>query len=124
MVKKRLQYGVEHFSPKEDGTMKKLMRLLRRVRIRFRRSTSLTKAVVLSAVALSLVALLTLHFTIRAAEKRAEELAQEAAQLEQENKDLGDKKDGLGSADGIEDIAKDEGMVGENDIIIIPNTGN
>lgn len=104
--------------------MKKLMRLLRRVRIRFRRSTSLTKAVVLSAVALSLVALLTLHFTIRAAEKRAEELAQEAAQLEQENKDLGDKVDGLGSADGIEDIAKDEGMVGENDIIIIPNTGN
>lgn len=103
--------------------MKKLIRLLKRVRIKFRRSTSLTKTVVLSAVILSLAALLTLHFTISATRKQAEELRSEAAQLEQENKELGDKVDSLGSADGVEDIAKDEGMVGENDIIITPNTG-
>lgn len=103
--------------------MKKLIKLLSRIRIKFRRSSSLTKTVVISTVALSLVALLTLHLTINAARKRAEELRSEAAQLEQENKELGDKIDSIGSADGVENIAQDEGMVGENDIIIIPNNG-
>lgn len=100
--------------------MEKLIRLLSRVRIKFRRSTSLTKTVVLSAVVLSLAALLTLRLTIDAAQAKADALKDEAAQLEQENKDLEDKVDSLGSADGVEDIAKDEGMVGENDIIITP----
>ncbi len=103
--------------------MKKLIRLLKRVRIKFRRSTSLTKTVVLSAVILSLAALLTLHFAISATRKQAEELRSEAAQLEQENKELNDKIDGIGSADGVEEEARDEGLVGENDIIIIPNSG-
>lgn len=100
--------------------MEKLIRLLSRVRIKFRRSTSLTKTVVLSAVVLSLAALLTLRLTIDATQAKADALKDEAAQLEQENKDLEDKVDSLGSADGVEDIAKDEGMVGENDIIITP----
>lgn len=103
--------------------MQKLIKLLSRVRIKFRRSSSLTKTVVLSAVVLSLAALLTLHLTINATQAKADALKDEAAQLEQENKELEDKVDSLGSADGIEDIAKDEGMVGENDIIITPNTG-
>ena len=103
--------------------MKKLIRFLSRIRIKFRRSSSLTKTVVISACVLSLVALLTLHLTIRSTQKRAEELAKEAAQLEQENKELGDKIDSIGSAEGVENIAQDEGMVGENDVIIVPNTG-
>ena len=103
--------------------MKKLIKLLSRIRIKFRRSSSLTKTVVISTVALSLVALLTLHLTINATRKRAQDLTNEAAQLEQEHKELGDKKDNIGSADGVEEAARDEGMVGENDIIIIPNSG-
>ena len=62
--------------------MKKLIKLLSRIRIKFRRSSSQTKTVVISTVALSLVALLTLHLTINATRKRAEELRSEAAQLE------------------------------------------
>ena len=103
--------------------MKKLIKLLSRIRIKFRRSSSLTKTVVISTVALSLVALPTLHLTINATRKRAQELTNEAAQLEQENKELNDKIDGIGSADGVEEEARDEGLVGENDIIIIPNSG-
>ena len=108
---------------KEEDAVKKLIRFLSRIRIQFRRSSSLTKTVVISTCVLSLVALLTLHLTIHSAQKRTEELAKEAAQLEQEQTDLNDKIDSIGSAEGVENIAQDEGMVGENDLIITPNTG-
>ena len=103
--------------------MQKLIKLLSRVRIKFRRSSSLTKTVVLSAVVLSLAALLTLHLTINATQAKTDALKDEAAQLEHENKELSDKIDNTGSADDAKEEAFDEGMVGENDIIITPNTG-
>lgn len=101
--------------------MEKLRRLLRRVRVVYRRSSRLTKTVVLSAVVLSMAALLTLHLTARAAEARYEDLKDEAARLEQENDRLEENIEGLGSADSVEQIARDElGLVDPDTLVINP----
>lgn len=101
--------------------MEKLRRLLRRIRVVYRRSSRLTKTVVLSAVVLSMAALLTLHLTAGALQTRAEELKDEAARLEQENQQLESNIDGLGSADSVEQIAGDElGLVDPNTVVIHP----
>ena len=101
--------------------MKKLMRLLRRVRIKFVRSSRRTKMMVLGMVAICMIALLTLNLTINALEKRAEEARKEAARLEYEQSQLEDKIDGLGSVGSIEDIAQGElGMVPGDSVVIQP----
>ena len=101
--------------------MEKLRRLLRRIRVVYRRSSRLTKTVVLSAVVLSMVALLTLHLTAGALQAKAEELTDEAARLEQENQQLERDIDGLGAADSVEQIAGDElGLVDPNTVVIHP----
>lgn len=101
--------------------MKKLIRLLSRVRVKFIRSSRRTKTMVLCMVALSIVALLTLNLTITALRNRAEEARKEAARLEYENSLLEDKNNNLGSADSIEDIAQGElGMVPGDSIVIQP----
>ncbi len=98
--------------------MKKLMRLLRRIRVRFVQSSRRTKTVVVTMVAVCMVALLTLSLTIHTLNKRAEEARQEAARLEYEQSLLEDKIDNLGTAEGAGDAAKDEGYVDENTHII------
>ena len=101
--------------------MAKLIDKLKRIRLVYRRSSTLTKAVVLSAIVLSMAALLTLHLTISAARQRNEELTDQAAQLEQENSDLEENIEGLGSAEGVEQIARDElGLVDPDTVIIEP----
>lgn len=101
--------------------MDRIVRLLKRVRLVYRRSSTLTKAVVLSAIVLSMAALITLQLTISAAQDRTQDLTDQAAQLEQENQQLEDKIDNLGSADSVEDIAKDElDMVDPDTVIIEP----
>lgn len=101
--------------------MDRIVRLLKRVRLVYRRSSTLTKAVVLSAIVLSMAALITLQLTISAAQDRTQDLTDQAAQLEQENQQLEDKIDNLGSADSVEDIARDElDMVDPDTVIIEP----
>lgn len=101
--------------------MGKLIDRLKRVRLVYRRSSSLTKTVVLSAIVLSMAALLTLHLTVRAARQEAEDLGRQAAQLEQENQELEENIAGLGSVEGVEQIARDElGLVKPDTVIIEP----
>ena len=101
--------------------MKKLIRLLSRVRVKFTRSSRRTKMMVLCMVALSIVALLTLNLTINALQNRAEEARKEAARLEYENSLLEDKNNNLGSAGSVEDIAQGElGMVPGDSVVIQP----
>ena len=101
--------------------MKKLIRILRRVRVKFSRSSRRTKMVVVGMVALSMVALMALNLTITAYRNRTEEAKKEAARLEYENSQLQESIDELGSADSIEDIAKDElGMVPTDAVVIRP----
>ena len=76
--------------------MKKLIRMLGRIRVKFSRSSRRTKTVVICMAALCMVALLTLNLTITAYRNRAEAARQEAARLEYENSQLQDSIDDLG----------------------------
>ncbi len=100
--------------------MGKLRKLLKRIRLVYKPSTTMTKTVVISAIAVSLVALVILNIAIKAKEKKLEEERNQAFQQEQINQDLQDKQEGLGSAEGIDDIAKDDGMVDGDAVIITP----
>ena len=103
--------------------MKRFLARLRRIRFVYRRSSNLTKTVVMSTIVLSVAALVALSVSIHAANVRAQELKEQAAQLEQENDRLEDKIDSLGSADSVEDIAKDElGLVDPDTIVVKPES--
>lgn len=94
---------------------------LKRIRIKYRRSSTLTKTVVMSAIVLSMTALLILHITADATRQKTDDLTDQAAQLEQENEQLEENIDGLGSADSVEQIAKDElGLVDPDTVVIQP----
>lgn len=101
--------------------MKRIKRMLKQIRLVYCKSNTLTKTVVMSAIVLSMAALLTLHLSITIAEKRTAELTEQAAQLEQENEQLEENIDALGSADSVQQIAKDElGLVDPDTVVIDP----
>lgn len=92
-----------------------------RIKLVYQRSSTLLKCVVLAALLLSSAALLAIGHTV--AQLRAETEAQraEAAALEQENEDLSDAIDDLGSVQSVKDIASKElGLVDPNTVIIEP----
>jgi len=96
--------------------------LLKKIRLVYRRSSKLTKSVVLCAIVLSTVTLLTLRGELLKAQARAEELRSQAAGLEQENQQLEESIDNLGSLDSVEDIAQNKGdLLDGNAVILQPN---
>ena len=102
--------------------MGKIRNLLKRVRFVYRRSSTLTKTMVTAAIVVSMLALLTMSLATDAAIKRYEELRQQAAQLERENKEQADKNDKLGTIEGAEDAAKDEGYLPSGSVVIVPDS--
>lgn len=100
--------------------MHRIKRFLKRIRLVYRRSSILTKAVVLSAIVLSMAALITIQLSTGAAQDRTKELADQAAQLEHDNQQLEDRIDDLGSADSVKDIAGENGYVDGDTVIIEP----
>ena len=101
--------------------MGRLRSTLRRVRLVYRRSSTLTKTVVIATIAMSMVALAFLHGRIAAAEKRYEMEKQQAAHLEQDNNKLEENINSIGSVGNAEQIAKDElGMLPSDSVIMIP----
>ena len=125
MEKNRLQcYRVCPFPEytQKEAAMRKLRSFLRRVRIKYRRSSTLTKAVVICTIVVCMVALLVIGWRIDSVIADYEAKRDLAAQLEQENDKLGENIDNLGSADSIEQIAKDElGMVPSDAVVITPD---
>lgn len=98
-----------------------LRNLTSRIRLVYKRSNTLTKVAVCTAVVLSTAALLMLHSATLDAQANRDALQQQAQQLEQEKNQLSDKIDSLGSADSVEQIAKDElGLVDPDTVIITP----
>lgn len=81
---------------------------LRNVQVKFRRSRPLTKVVVIAAIVLTTVALLTLRWVQNDIEAETQRMQEEAAQLIEENADLQEKIDDLGSMDSITGIAQEE----------------
>ena len=99
--------------------MERIAEFLSRIKIEYRRSRPLTKMVAVAAIALSMVALLTLSWAKYDVQKQTQEMMGEAARLEQENAQLEQKIDALGSVHSAEQIAQEElGMVSPDTVLI------
>lgn len=96
--------------------------ILSRVRVVYRRSSTLVKCVVLATIVLCTVTLLTLRFSIMDADAKAEDLRNQAAQLEQENQKLEKDISALGTVQSVKKIASEElGLVDPDTVIYSPN---
>ena len=93
------------------------------IRIVFQKGSKTIKRVAVVAVALSLLALLSIHFAIDAAEARTADLRAQAAALEQENQGLQDYIGDLGSVQSVQRIAREELGLEDPDTIIIDPQG-
>jgi cell division protein FtsB len=94
---------------------------LRKTRFVRRRSSLLTKAVLLSVVAFSTAALLALNAALVSIQEQTEDLRTQAVALEQEQQDLENRIDQLGTEDSTKQIAQEElGLVEPGTIIINP----
>lgn len=101
--------------------MSQLQNFIRRTRLVFVRSSRLTKILILSAMVFSLVALAILRTAIGMGSNHLDSLRHQAAQLEQENSQLEQDIDYLGSLDSLQQIAKDElGLVDPDTVVLQP----
>ena len=95
--------------------------LFSRIRLVYRRSSTLTKCVVLAAIVLSTVALLTLTAAIRDAQAAIEANRIEAAALEQQNTKLEEDIAGLGSLESDKALAEEKlGLVDPDTVVFTP----
>ena len=94
---------------------------LSHIRLIYRRSSTLVKCAVLSAIVLSTAALIVLRISIQSAKGQQAELQQQAAQLEQENRALTRQIAELGTVESIKRIATLElGLVDPNSQFFTP----
>ena len=97
--------------------MNKTKNQLSRIRLVYRRSSPLLKCVVMTAIVLSTVALLALRAEILERWDRADQLRQEAADLEQENAMLEKSIAELGTVQSFRRIAREKlGLVDPDSI--------
>ena len=88
--------------------------------IRFSRSSLLTKLAILLLIVCCSAILISQQSRIRANEAEAQSLAQQAAQLEQANRELTEDIANLGSDDSVMEIAQEElGLVADGQIIFV-----
>ena len=91
------------------------------IRLVYKRSSTLTKVLVLVAVVLSTVTLLGLRSLIMEAEAQNAALLGQAAQLEAENAKLEQNINSLGTLDSVIQIARDElGLEEPDTVILVP----
>lgn len=98
--------------------MKRLRNLLSRIRLVYRRSSTLVKAVVLGTIVLCTTAVVCLSAFTAGQRQQQEQLRQEAAALEQENQDLKDRISILGTVESVKQIANEIlGLVDKDTVI-------
>ena len=91
------------------------------IKFKYRRSSTITKVVILLTVVLSIAALLMLHYAITTTENATEELRQEAIGLEQEKSRLELYIQELGTIQGIIRLAQEKlGLIEPGSVIIQP----
>ena len=94
---------------------------LRKIKFIPRRGSLLGKAVLLSVVVFSTVTMLVMGSAVAQSRQRAEDLRQSALALEQEQQDLQNRIDDLGTDEAVRQIAQEElGLVDPDTVIIIP----
>ena len=92
-----------------------------RIRLVYRRSSTLTKCVVAAALVLCTIALLTLRLAITDVNSQNDAARNEAAQLEQENQELREDVSELGTVQSIVELAKKLlGLVDPDTVIFEP----
>ena len=102
--------------------MKKWVSPLSKIKLVYRPGKSATKIALLAVIILSTVALITIHAAIDKAETRKENLRDEAITLEQENQELEQDIDALGSKESILKIAREQlGLVSNVIIYVFEN---
>ncbi len=95
----------------------------RNIRVIVRPSTPMLKLAIILLIVFSMVALITLGLVNTNIRQRTEDMRQEAAKVEQENADLQEKIDDLGSSQSVQDIAESQlGLVDPDTVIINPNS--
>lgn len=91
--------------------------------VKFRKSSLLTKVVVLLVVVSATVILVSQRAQIRSNQEQYQELAAQAAALTQENRELQSDIDGLGSDESVKKIARDKLGLIENGEIVFSDVG-
>ena len=92
-----------------------------RRRLVVRSSSPALKIVMTVLIVFSMAALTALAWVRGSIRSQVEDLRQEAAALEQENRELQEKIDALGSVQSVQDIAREElGLVDPNTVVIQP----
>ena len=93
----------------------------RRFKLVYRRSSTLLKCAILAAIVISTAALMALRYRMADIRKDLEGARSEAAQLEQQNKELERYLAELGTVQSVKDLAgKFLGLVDPDTIIFIP----
>jgi len=96
-----------------------------RIRLVYRRSSTLLKCVVLAAIVLSTVAIIALRYSILEVQAQNDDLRAQAAALEQENNRLSSYIAELGTVQSIKRIAGEElGLVDPDTIFFTPAQEN
>ena len=84
-------------------------------------SSTALKIVMVVLIVFSMAALTALAWVRGSIRSQVEDLRQEAAALEQENRELQEKIDALGSVQSVQDIAQEElGLVNPDTVLIQP----
>lgn len=93
-----------------------------RIRLVYRRSSTLLKCVVLTALILCTICLMALRGSILEAQAAAEVLRSQAAQLEEENAALTQHIAELGTVQSVKRIAREElGLVTPDTVFFLPS---
>ncbi len=101
--------------------MTRFRKFLSSIKLVCRKTSTLTKIVVLTALALSMAALLMLHGAIDATRKDTEELRQQAIALEQEHNQLEQYEKEKGTIQEVIRIAMERlGLVKPDSVVIQP----
>ena len=101
--------------------MEQIRRFLSRVRLVYRRSSTLLKCVVAATLVLATIALLVIRGSVLEYQKRTDELRKEAAALEAANQQLQEDMGLQNTLEGILKIAREKlGLVDPDSIIFEP----
>ena len=94
---------------------------LKRIRFVFSHSSTTVKCVVLAALVLCTLTLLALRYALLETKQQLEDKRNEAAALEQDNRDLSQAISQLGTVQSVEDLAgKLLGLVDPDTVIFLP----
>ena len=101
--------------------MEQIRKFLSRVRLVYRRSSTLLKCVVAATLVLATIALLVIRSSVLEYQKRTDELRKEAAALEAANQQLQEDMGLQNTLEGILKIAREKlGLVDPDSIIFEP----